>query len=81
MEKDQKLHTLVRLDIMIEQPQKIQPREKKKYTAYQSRHRGDNLNDMKSPGSLAWYILWSADTLSGGIKKYENRFNVNVKKI
>tara|TARA_R100000541_G_C1853678_1_gene78071 strand:+ start:299 stop:607 length:309 start_codon:yes stop_codon:yes gene_type:complete len=54
---------------------------KKKYTAYQSRHRGDNLTDMKSAGALSWYILWSADTLAGGIKKYENRFNVNVKKI
>ena len=51
---------------------------KKKYTAYQSRHRGDKLNDMKSSGSLAWYILWSADTISGGIKKYEKRFKVNV---
>ena len=51
---------------------------KKKYTAYQSRHKGDNLNDMKSSGSLSWYLLWSADTLAGGIKKYENRFNVNV---
>ena len=53
---------------------------KKKYTAYQSRHKGDNLNDMKSAGSLSWFILWSADTITGGIKKYENRFNVNVVK-
>jgi|5_EtaG_2_1085323.scaffolds.fasta_scaffold04138_3 hypothetical protein len=51
---------------------------KKKYTAYQSRHRGDNLNDMKSAGSLSWYVLWSADTISGGIKNYEKRFKVNV---
>ena len=51
---------------------------KKRYTAYQSRHRGDNLNDMKSAGALSWYILWAADTISGGIKKYENRFKVEV---
>lgn len=51
---------------------------KKKYTAYQSRHKGDNLNDMKSPGALSWFVLWSADTLSGGIKKYEQKFGVNV---
>ena len=51
---------------------------KKRYTAYQSRHKGDNLNDMKSAGSLSWYILWSSNTLSGGIKNYEKRFKVNV---
>jgi len=51
---------------------------KKKYAAYQARHKGDKLNDMKSSGALSWYLLWSADTLSGGIKKYEKRFRVNV---
>ena len=54
---------------------------KKKYTAYQSRHKNDKINDMKSAGSLAWFILWSADTISGGIKKYENKFNVKINQI
>ena len=51
---------------------------KKRYTSYQKRHRGDKINDKKSSGALAWYILWSADSVSGGIKNYEKRFRVNV---
>jgi len=46
---------------------------------YQSRHRGDKIHDVHSPGALSWYVLWSADTLSQGIKNYEKKFNVKVK--
>jgi len=52
----------------------------KRYTAYQSRHRGDKINDMKSAGALSWFVLWSADTISGGIRNYEKKFNVKVTK-
>ena len=53
---------------------------KKRYTAYQARHKNDKINDMKSAGALSWFVLWSSDTISGGIRNYEKRFNVKVTK-
>ena len=46
--------------------------------AYQARHKGDNLNDPYSPGSLSYYLLWTAPTLRGGIRNYEKRFGVKI---
>tara|TARA_R110002020_G_scaffold6394_3_gene27252 strand:+ start:1276 stop:1584 length:309 start_codon:yes stop_codon:yes gene_type:complete len=45
---------------------------------YRARHKGDKINDVHSAGALSWFILWSAPSLSQGIKNYEKRFNVKV---
>ena len=52
----------------------------KAWKSYQARHRKDPIGDVHSPAALSWYILWSADTLSQGIKNYERKFNVKVVK-
>lgn len=46
--------------------------------AYQSRHANDNLTDPESAGALSWFILWTAPTLKGGIKKYAREYNLRV---
>ena len=45
--------------------------------AYRARHRGDNLRDKYSAGSLSYYVLWSSKSLSQGIRTYKNRFNLS----
>mgnify|MGYP003677995154 FL=1 len=55
----------------------VAEREKVK-KAYQTRHKGDKIDDVHSPGALSWYILWSGKTIAEGIKNYEKRFNVKV---
>lgn len=45
--------------------------------AYLSRHRG-NPKGIHSPSTLSDIFLWSATTLSSGIKNYEKKYNVNV---
>jgi len=52
----------------------------KAWKSYQARHRKDPIGDVHSPAALSWYLLWSADTLSQGIKNYERKFNVKVVK-
>ena len=52
-------------------------REKVK-KAYRARHKNDNIKSVHSAGGMSWYILWSAKTLSQGIKNYEKAFNVKV---
>lgn len=52
-------------------------REKVK-KAYRARHAKDNLNNPFSPGALSYYLLWSAPTMRGGIKNYENKFGIDV---
>ena len=52
----------------------------KAWKSYQARHRKDPIGDVHSPAALSWYLLWSADTLSQGIKNYERKFNVEVVK-
>ena len=44
--------------------------------AYRARHAKDNLNNPFSPGALSYYILWSAPTMRGGIRNYEQRFKI-----
>jgi len=51
-------------------------REKTK-RAYLARHKG-NPKGIHSPSTMSDLFLWSAPTLSGGIKNYEKKFNVNV---
>jgi len=56
-------------------------REKVK-AAYLSRHRNDkNLGSIHAPAELSMVILWSAPTLAGGIKNYEKKHGVKVKKM
>jgi len=45
---------------------------------YRARHAKDNIKSVHSSGAMSWYILWSAKTLSQGIKNYEKAFNVKV---
>lgn len=45
---------------------------------YRKRHAKDPIDDVHSPGALAYYITWSATTLEGGIKLYEKKFGVKV---
>jgi len=55
------------------------PEERKKATAsYKSRHRGDNLNDPYSAGSLSYYVLWGGDTIAAGKRAYKNRFGISL---
>ncbi len=56
-------------------------REKVK-AAYISRHRNDKgLGSIHAPSELSMVLLWSAPTLAGGIKNYEKKYNVKVKKM
>jgi hypothetical protein len=55
------------------------PEERKKATAsYKARHRGDNLNDPYSAGSLSYYVLWSGDTIAAGKRAYKNKFGISL---
>lgn len=45
--------------------------------AYKARHRGDNLTDKFSPGSLSFYVLWSSKSLAQGIRNYKSRFGLS----
>jgi hypothetical protein len=47
-------------------------------TAYQARHKNDNLDDPESAGALSWHILWTASTLKGGIRNYAKTFSYKV---
>ena len=56
-------------------------REKVK-KAYLSRHKNDKgLGSLHAPSELSMVILWSAPTLAGGIRNYERKHNVRVKKM
>lgn len=56
-------------------------REKVK-NAYISRHRRDKgLGSIHAPSELSMVILWSGKTLAAGIKNYEKKHDVNVKKM
>jgi len=37
-------------------------KDKAQRERYRSRHRGDNLTNPRSPGSLSWHILWGNST-------------------
>lgn len=56
-------------------------REKVK-RAYLSRHKNDKgLGSIHAPSELSMVILWSAPTIEGGIRNYERKHNVRVKKM
>lgn len=43
---------------------------------YRNRHKGDNLTDPMSAGSLSWYVLWTATSVREGIANYKARFGL-----
>ena len=45
---------------------------------YRARHKNDNIKSVHSAGAMSWYILWSAKTLTEGIRNYEKAFKVKV---
>ena len=56
-------------------------REKVK-KAYRNRHKNDKgLNSIHAPSELSMVILWSEPTLNGGIRAYEKKHNVRIKKM
>jgi len=45
---------------------------------YRARHKNDNIGSVHSSGSMSWYILWSAKTLTQGIRNFEKAHGVKV---
>ena len=43
---------------------------------YKARHAKDNLDDPLSPGALSWWILWTATSVRGGVKRFRQHFGV-----
>lgn len=51
-------------------------KDKKRMERYNSRHRkNENWNDLKSPGALSKYVLWSKPSLRGGLREYKRRLS------
>ncbi len=51
-------------------------KDKEQRTRYRNRHRGDNINNPESAGSLSWHILWGQSTSrQQNIKSFKNKFN------
>lgn len=44
--------------------------------SYRARHAKDNLTDKFSPGALAFYVLWSSNSLRQGITNYKKTFGL-----
>ncbi len=52
-------------------------KDKDQRTRYRNRHRGDNINNPESAGSLSWHILWGESTSKQqNIKSFKNKFNL-----
>ena len=52
-------------------------KDKEQRTRYRNRHRGDNINNPESAGSLSWHVLWGESTSrQQNIKSYKKRFNL-----
>jgi len=52
-------------------------KDKDQRARYRNRHKGDNLNDPESAGSLSWNILWGESTSrQQNIKSFKNKFNL-----
>jgi len=44
---------------------------------YKLRHqKNENWEDMYSPGSLSWYILWHSPSYRENVKYFKNKFNL-----
>lgn len=50
--------------------------------AYKSRHKNDKgLGSIHAPSEMSMVILWSEPTLDGGIRAFEKKHNVRIKKM
>jgi hypothetical protein len=50
--------------------------DKARMERYNARHKkNENWNDLKSPGALSKYVLWSKPSLRGGLKEYKRRLS------
>ena len=48
-----------------------------KRNSYRARHKGDNLHDPLSAGSLSYYILWGdSRSMQENIKQFKKKFNI-----
>lgn len=56
-------------------------KDKERRTAYRLRHKRDKIDNPLAPGSLSWYILWSATTMKQAIRNYgASHKNLKIKK-
>lgn len=52
-------------------------KDKAQRTRYRARHKGDNLSNPRSPGSLSMFVLWGQSTSKkDNIASYKRRFNL-----
>jgi hypothetical protein len=52
-------------------------KDKAQRERYRSRHRGDNLTNPRSSGSLSWHILWGNSTSRReNIASFKRKFNL-----
>ena len=50
--------------------------DKARMERYNARHRkNENWTDLKSPGALSKYVLWSKPSLRGGLMEYKRRLS------
>jgi len=55
----------------------LKTKDKAQRERYRSRHRGDNLTNPRSAGSLAWFILWGQSTSrASNIASFKRKFNL-----
>ena len=46
-------------------------------TRYRNRHKGDNLSNPRSAGSLSWNVLWGNSTsIKQNISSFKSKFNL-----
>ena len=53
-------------------------RDDQRKAHYMSRHQHDNIFDLESAGSWAWFILWNKPTIRASARDMENKFNIQI---
>ena len=52
-------------------------KDKAQRERYRSRHKGDNLSNPRSAGSLSWHVLWGNSTSrQSNISSFKRKFNL-----
>ena len=52
-------------------------KDKSQRARYRQRHKNDNINNPRSPGSLSWHILWGNSTSRReNIASFKKKFNL-----
>jgi len=52
-------------------------KDKAQRARYRQRHKNDNINNPRSPGSLSWHILWGNSTSRReNIASFKKKFNL-----